>query len=405
VKYLVRDQQSGFRQADGEPLDGQGRALRPWALTANGDVVYADWKQQGSGLQGVFDRALGGMQRRTALHVYDKAMSQQRRRLFETELARDAGNHPECYRDAVNLVSQNLIDYVEQHEHAGSKGYAEAGQVIKQRCFNDTGSGRLGTADRGQAIAPENAWQEALQTLRNRDDIPKVIGIQVALANVLTRKLKLDDTRQAIYDGTAARVAPSQGHLYAWFDPKDRAVDGQRRGRQSAGGAQVTSTPGISKPGVVTRGDGAEERKRGIDEWKRVEGSDFVKGIDMRNLVFGAGRSGTTGELLKTYRTFGRNDDGESFKQYLLEIVVYLVGGGHHTCHEIFSVANLLIGSNGPRGGRAAGSISTLAREAYVPGKYVKHLPESYLKTEHFGRLKEKYYDIAMLGHLHGTFV
>ena len=80
---------------------------------------------------------------------------------------------------------------------------------------------------------------------------------------------------------------------------------------------------------------------------------DFVKGIDMRNLVFGAGRSGTTGELLKTYRTFGRNDDGESFKQYLLAIVVYLVGGGHHTCHEIFSVANLLIGSNGPRGGRA----------------------------------------------------
>jgi hypothetical protein len=62
-----------------------------------------------------------------------------------------------------------------------------------------------------------------------------------------------------------------------------------------------------------------------------------------------------------------------------------------------------LTGSNGPRGGQA--SVGDLARGAYVPGKYVKHLPDSYLSTMHFAVLKEKYYDIAMLGHLHGTFV
>jgi hypothetical protein len=33
-------------------------------------------------------------------------------------------------------------------------------------------------------------------------------------------------------------------------------------------------------------------------------------------------------EVLKTYRTFGMVDDGESLKQYLLAIVVYLVTGG-----------------------------------------------------------------------------
>jgi len=119
----------------------------------------------------------------------------------------------------------------------------------------------------------------------------------------------------------------------------------------------------------------------------------------------GAGRSGTTGELLKTYRVFGGIDSGEPFKQYLLAIVVYLVGGGHHTCHEIFSVANLLVGCNGPSGNGAKASIASIVRDAYVPGKYLKHLPASYITTGHFEALREKYYDIAMLGHLHGTFV
>ena len=67
------------------------------------------------------------------------------------------------------------------------------------------------------------------------------------------------------------------------------------------------------------------------------------------NAVFGAGRSGTTGELLKTYRTFGSTAVDETFKQYLFASVVYLVGGGHHTCHEIFSVANLLTPGGGPK--------------------------------------------------------
>jgi hypothetical protein len=84
---------------------------------------------------------------------------------------------------------------------------------------------------------------------------------------------------------------------------------------------------------------------------------------------------------------------------------VYLIGGGHHTCHEIFSVANLLVGSNGPRGNRPYASVATLASDAYVPGKYLKHLPSSYTSTTHFKALAEKYYDIAYMGHLHGTFV
>jgi hypothetical protein len=411
VKYLFRDDKTGFRQMDGEPLGEKRMPFRPWALTPDGRVVYAEWKQQGSGLQGIFELALGRHQGGVPLRSYDKQVSQMRRREFETELARDAGSHSGCFRPAVDLVTTNLIAYVDERQPARVNA---AGGVIKTRCYNDTGSGRLGNATTGRSLPATDAWQTARDTLAG-NDIPKILGVQVALANTLTKTLGFDGNREQIFRDTANKVAPSQGSLYSWFDltpredpqeERERALrDGVRRGRQKSAGAQPTSAPGLTSPGVVTTGDGAEERKRGIDEWTRVEGSGFVKGIDMRNMVFGAGRSGTTGDLLKTYRTFGMVDDGESLKQYLLAIVVYLVTGGHHTCHEIFSVANLLVGSNGPQGGRAAASVSTLVKDAYVPGKYIKHLPDSYISTGHFEALREKYYDIAMLGHLHGTFV
>jgi hypothetical protein len=374
-------------------------------------VVYADWKKQGFGLEGVLQRASVGFQTGTKLMAYDKLVSQSRRRQFESALARDAANHPECSQRAVSLVSSNLIDFVDARSKTIVDGGKKLGDVIKARCFSDTGSGRLGTAADGARLDDATAWQRALETLRSGSDIAKVLGIQNALANVLTRSFGFDGNREAIYKGTASRVSPSEGHLYSWFKPgslpTDVAEDGLRRGRAKAGSTPVkpTSLPGVTQAGDVPGGADAESRIRGIDTWKPLEGSGFAKGLELRNLVFGAGRSGTTGELLKTYRTFGSVDCDENFKQYLLAVVAYLVGGGHHSCHEIFSVANLLVGADGPQGGRRAATASQLARDAYVPGKYIKHLPDSYLTTSHFDSLKEKYYDIAMLGHLHGTFV
>jgi hypothetical protein len=389
MKYLLRDDKTGFREVAGEPIDSSG-PLRPWAVTSDGRVVYAPWKQQGFGLQGIFELAMGRNLSGTALKGYDKEVSLSRRREFETHLAQDANAHPECVKPAVDLVTVGLLRFVGGNTTA-------AGRTILDRCYGDTASGRLGTS-RDKPATEDAAWGVASSTLRGAD-IPKILGIQASLANVLTRTVRLSGTQQLIYDDTANKVAPKSGYLYQWFNS-----DAHRGRKKHEGGATATSTPGLTSPGTVTTG-GGESRKRGIDEWDRVEGSHFIKGIDMRNVAFGAGRSGTTGELLKAYRTFGAVDNGESFKQYLLAIVIYLVTGGHHSCHEIFSVANLLTGSNGPRGGRDAASVGDLARGAYVPGKYVKHLPDSYLSTVHFALLKQKYYDIAMLGHLHGTFV
>ncbi len=407
MKYLFRNGDSGFKEVQGEPVDKAG-PFRPWALTPDGRVVYAEWKQTDSGVQSIFDLAFSGFQQRTTLRAYDKAVSQTRRREFETELARDAGAHIECVKPALNSVTHGLQLYMIQRAHTVTGGTGEviekAGNVVKTRCYSNTGSGRLGTEAQRPASGSE-AWEDAFRQLQGTD-IPKIIGIQTALANVLTRDLKFSDAQEKIYKDTANKVAPSQGYLYSWFDEKQGTpLDGVRRGREKTGGATPTTAPGLTNPGLVAGGDG-EARKRGIDEWQpNKTASPFLKGIDDRNMVFGAGRSGTTGELLKSYRTFGSTAVDETFKQYLLACVVYLVGGGHHTCHEIFSVANLLTPGGGPKEPNAKlSSISSLVKGAYVPGKYVRHLPDSYLATSHFQALQEKYWDIAMLGHLHGIF-
>ena len=148
MKYLFRDGDSGFKEVQGDPGNKDG-PFRPWALTPDGRVVYAEWKQTGSGVQGIFDLAFSGFQQRTALRTYDKAVSQTRRREFETELARDAGAHVECVKPALDSVTQGLQMYMMQYAHTVTGGVTvmieKAGDVIKARCYSNTGSGRLGT--------------------------------------------------------------------------------------------------------------------------------------------------------------------------------------------------------------------------------------------------------------------
>lgn len=404
MPYLLKDGAEGYKEMPGEPFSKE-QQFRPWALTPDGRVVYSEWKPQPGGMQGIMELVLGKMHGKAALRSYDQTTSQMRRREFETAMAKDAAGHPECSMTAVNLVSDGLRAYLKEREgtHSRENIAKEADDCVKARCYNDTGSGRLGTTGDAAKLSSGEGLQHALEVLQG-NDIAKILGIQVAFANTLSKKLGYEDNQGKRHKQAAIQVAPSQGFLYSWFDStQGTPEDNLRRGREKMPTGAVATTAQGLMPGDAS--DGGELRKRGIDEWRQnSKGSNFLKGLDDRNLIFGAGRSGTTGELLKTYRAFGGTDSGESFKQYLLAIVVYLVGGGHHTCHEIFSVANLMVGSNGPQGSRQPASVQTLVADAYVPGKYLKHLPESYTSTGHFKALAQKYYDIAYMGHLHGTF-
>jgi hypothetical protein len=405
MNHLRKNDSDGYKEFPGPPVDPSGGPLRPWALTPDGRVVYSEWKPQHDGIGGILELTLGKMHGKSLLRTYDKAASQMRRREFETKLAEDAAAHPMCAMPAVNMVTNGLkaylVDRARELDLTGKPSvWEQGGECVKNRCFSNSGSGRLGTKSDANNLSNISALKMALQALEGTD-IQKILGIQVAFANTLSKTLGFNAPQRQIHTHTANQVAPSQGYLYKWFDQtQGTPTDNLLRGR-----AKGATPPLTTAPGLMPSGDGGELRERGSDLWGRAEGTKFVSALDSRNLIFGAGRSGTTGELLKTYRVFGGTDSGESFKQYLLAIVVYIVGGGHHSCHEIFSVANLLVGSNGPRGTRSYASVSTLVKDAYVPGKYIKHLPDSYLNTPHFTALAEKYYDIAYLGHLHGTYV
>jgi hypothetical protein len=83
----------------------------------------------------------------------------------------------------------------------------------------------------------------------------------------------------------------------------------------------------------------------------------------MKSITSLAGSMGAR-QLPATWRMHEWSVTGEEFKQYLLTIVIYLVTGGHHSCHEIFSVANLLTGPDGPRTPGSSYTVSEPTRGA-----------------------------------------
>ncbi|EJK8026569.1 cytotoxin Mcf [Escherichia coli] len=130
---------------------------------------------------------------------------------------------------------------------------------------------------------------------------------------------------------------------------------------------------------------------RGIDMFvrdlnrKRNPSADlYYDDLDTHNLVFGAGISGTTGTLLQAAYAFGGIVNGELLKQYTLAIIIYLIGGGMHSYHEVLSIA------------KKVGLY-------YSPGSF-HWLPLSFKLNNEYGKWKEKYYDIVKMGATHWRF-
>lgn len=72
------------------------------------------------------------------------------------------------------------------------------------------------------------------------------------------------------------------------------------------------------------------------------QANDYYDDLDTRNLLFGAGISGTTGTLFQAAEAFGQLQTTELKKQYCAAILGYLVGGGMHSYHEVMAVAEKL---------------------------------------------------------------
>ena len=199
MKFLLRDGAEGYKEVEGEPFskNDPNKQYRPWAVTLEGRVVYSEWKSQPVGLAGVVDLVFSRKLGQAPLKSYDKAASQMRRREFETAMSLDAAAHPECCRTAVNRVSDGLRAYLTERtetlrslpeENDRKNALVHADEVVRSRCFSDTGSGMLGSSQAGKDLPKGGALYMALQTL-NGNDIAKILGIQVTFANKLAEEL------------------------------------------------------------------------------------------------------------------------------------------------------------------------------------------------------------------------
>jgi hypothetical protein len=133
---------------------------------------------------------------------------------------------------------------------------------------------------------------------------------------------------------------------------------------------------GPNAPVAVVLPIESEARKRGIDQFLSDPKSDFMKVVNANNLIFAAGQSGTTSTLFQSAMLFGNLASKDDLKTYLMAIVAYLVGGGMHSCHELFKTAEL-VGIE------------------YRVGEYDGAIPEHIRRHELYKKWKHEFADVV----------
>ncbi len=352
------------------PRNG-GESYVPWAVTFDNRVVYAKTGEH-TGWRG------GGDKHGPALRPYDTMVSQNRRRLAESELGLYALNHLAFIKEGVLQVTQGIQRYhdalfVTRRTELLSAIYSNIGSYFYTN--GRSGFGRISQADH-RAMTPEQVRK----------------GIMQALA---TGSL---DQKMSIHDAFGRKILPIlQGDpfkTYTFWGPilrQDWFENPLIRGRVNNPTPVVATTTG----GIVGGAQGGQvgttgqARDRGVDMFNRdhkrnfhSEANEYYDDLDARNLLFGAGISGTTGTLLQSAFSFGGHLSGELLKQYVFAIIGYLVGGGMHSYHESLAVA------------RKTGL-------AYTPGVYLPSLPMSFTMSGQCREWSAKYYDIVHLGATH----
>ncbi len=199
----------------------------------------------------------------------------------------------------------------------------------------------LGPAD----LVPATAPSEIAKWLPNRrDKSPEATELKQLWSSHSASWKRLADLEE--------KVRPS-----SIFDENTPSVRGRAKGKHDAaatyapGLLPIDAAPYLSNAWARLKNDWLndralpielEDRKRGIDQFLPDPSSAFMKEVNAHNLIFAAGQSGTTSTLLQSAMLFGNLTSGEDLKTYLMAIVAYLVGGGMHSCHELFKTAQLV---------------------------------------------------------------
>jgi hypothetical protein len=341
----------------------------PWAFVRD-QVVYARTGQH-TGWRGV-----------GAMRQYDTSISQQRRREVESALGSYALRNRGYTSAGVNPVSQAIKKYLIKNFFADSSATAKV-------VFDEIGHYFFTHTERGIGYGFGRISEIRKESMSHKDVFSAIVDLldSGSLQQVL-----------AVHDAVGRKVLPvlpyGPKEVYAhwgkifrgdWFDKPD--FRGRANAPTRARPTTVAGTLGVASRGLLPEVD--QSRDRGVDGFVRDptrrllgEANDYYDDLDARNLLFGAGISGTTGTLLQAALAFGQFGPGEMLKQYTLAIIGYLVGGGMHSYHESMVIA-------------------AKAGVPYTPGAFITSLPGSFINSSDFTAWSTKYYDIVYLGALH----
>ncbi len=337
--------------------------------------------------------------------VYDDEVARQRRLLADSALAQIILQKPRYVKNAINFVSQAIgVYWIKKKLQFNDSTYAKIFEGSTKYLYSGTSFGGREhfTKKKQKKLAKNldalknlvNGWFETMQAAK---DVPKVMNLHDHFLRLFIRILGPSD--QPLSKEKGNEVAWGSSLEYARYKEAKNKIrpewynDINKRGRTGAVRApNATSMPGlitldftipISAPldrcGLDLANLRLENHIRGsdrnmIDATRML--SEFKDVLGDLNLPFGASASGSTSTLFLSAITFSNLSSLEEKKQYLLACVAYLVGGGMHTCHEVFWTGRLL---NIP----------------YQNGKYLATLPKSFVGSLHYDKWSREFWDIV----------
>jgi hypothetical protein len=344
------------------------------ALTADGQVIYGDPKTARS------TYAKAG----SKLIYYDDEVERQRRLTCDTALGQLMLDHPKFAQPAVDLVSRGIELYWQtlSSRLSGTDAFQKIAEVDGKYVSNATSFGRLPVAKPSQSEVNQfkakiDIWLTSLRS----GDLPRIMNLHDTFLKIYCSNEK--------GVGKPMEVATRFGFREDWYE-------GAARGRENRPNTSYTQStmPGLitsdftipfvaplERSGIDLGKMRVESRNRGTEMFMisaRAMRPEFRQVLGENNLVFAASASGTTSTLLSSAKIFQPSllNTPDSTKQYLMGCVAYLIGGGMHTCHEVFYT----------------GGIAGLT---YTPGKYIDMLPRTFTSSRLYERWATEFWDIV----------
>jgi hypothetical protein len=344
------------------------------ALTADGQVVFGDPKTARS----LYAKST------SKLMYYDDEVERQRRLACDTALGQLMLDNPKYALPAVNAVSQGILLYWRglATRLCGTDGFKKITETDGKYVSNATSFGRLPQAKPKESEVNQfKAKIEIWLTSLSGGDLPQIMN--------------LHDTFLKVYcsnepgKGKPMDLATRFGFRQDWYEGDSRGRANRPTGSYSqsempgliTGDFTIPVWQALERSGVNYSQMRVEKRNRGTDMFMiaaRQMKPEFRQILGESNLVFAASASGTTSTLLTSANVFcpGVITNAESKKQYLMGCVAYLIGGGMHTCHEVFYT----------------GGIAGLT---YTPGKYISMLPQTFLSSRLYERWTAEFWEIV----------